>query len=495
MKKILFFLLFIPFVSFSQEFNGFKYAYVENIIYADGEHNKYKVSEQIKNYLDSKGFIILNENEITKAGINPCEILKFTPIVNNLYGSAKVTIRYSDCTDNTAAFSKTSKSKNLDKSFFNATSIVLRYIGRDIGNHNFDSNKTPSYTISFPIYKGDDIIDFSNEGSIRKFLSKKEFDPIEGIWNYISSNNSGYKLLILKEDYNYNAYIIEGAGFWKSSEVKAVFEPTARNNFFTLIWTMGDKKTIIKTTAALDDAIIRIEKFKNPLYKVFPIIENSKKIKRIDKDDWIGNGSGVIISESGHIVTNHHVIDDAVEIEVEFIIDDEVQMFNAEIVQVNKVDDLAIIKIVDINFYGVEELPYNFKTRSSDVGTKIYTFGYPKALSGMGKEIKVTEGIISSKSGFDGDITTYQITAPIQGGNSGGPLFDDKGNFIGINSSKFNSDETENVNYSIKSSYVMSLIDVLPKSIDLPSSTKLQSLTLTEQIKEISKYVVLVKVK
>ena len=53
------------------------------------------------------------------------------------------------------------------------------------------------------------------------------------------------------------------------------------------------------------------------------------------------------------------------------------------------------------------------------------------ALSAMGKEIKVTDGIINSKSGFQGDITTYQISAPIQGGNSGGPLFDDKGNFIG----------------------------------------------------------------
>lgn len=37
------------------------------------------------------------------------------------------------------------------------------------------------------------------------------------------------------------------------------------------------------------------------------------------------------------------------------------------------------------------------------------------------------------------DITTYHITAPIQGGNSGRPLFDDKGNLVGINSAKFNS--------------------------------------------------------
>ena len=178
-----------------------------------------------------------------------------------------------------------------------------------------------------------------------------------------------------------------------------------------------------------------------------------------------------------------------------FFIDGEVKKFNADVVQSDKVNDLAIIKIFDVNFDGLDNLPYNFKTRSSDVGTKVYAYGYPMALSLMGKEIKITDGIISSKSGFDGDITTYQITAPIQGGNSGGPLFDDKGNFLGINSSGLRKDIADNVGYTIKSSYVLNLIDVLPKSIDLPSSTKLQSLPLTEQIKEISKYVVLVKVK
>ena len=117
------------------------------------------------------------------------------------------------------------------------------------------------------------------------------------------------------------------------------------------------------------------------------------------------------------------------------------------------------------------------------------------ALSIMGKEIKITDGIISSKSGFDGDITTYQITAPIQGGNSRGPLFDDMANFIGINSSGIRKDIADNVGYTIKSSYILNLIDVLPKSIELPSNKKLASLPLTKQISEISKYVVLIKVK
>ena len=46
--------------------------------------------------------------------------------------------------------------------------------------------------------------------------------------------------------------------------------------------------------------------------------------------------------------------------------------------------------------------------------------------------IKVTDGIISSKTGYKGDIVTYQISAPIQHGNSGGPLFDKQGNIVAV---------------------------------------------------------------
>jgi len=289
--------------------------------------------------------------------------------------------------------------------------------------------------------------------------------------------------------------------WWNPGDVKARLTPTATMGMFKAVWY--DKNKMINNNAyvSFQNGVMStiISGVEGISVKLFPFNniantsnDNSPSSK---KNEWSGNGSGIIISESGYIITNHHVIEDADDIEVEFILDDEVQKFNAEIVQVDKVNDLAIIKIVDVNFDGVKEIPYNFNTRSSDVGTKVYAYGYPMALSLMGKEIKITDGIISSKSGFDGDITTYQITAPIQGGNSGGPLFDDKGNFIGINSSGLRKDVADNVGYTIKSNYVLNLLDVLPTSIDLPSNTKLESLPLTEQIKEISKYVVLVKVK
>ena len=238
-----------------------------------------------------------------------------------------------------------------------------------------------------------------------------------------------------------------------------------------------------------------IQDFISMPHRFDPNVTTRSKSRNIKPGEWAGNGSGIIISKSGYIVTNYHVIEDNEEIEVEFIIDDEVKKFNAEVVKSDPVNDLAIIKIVDVNFDGVDNLPYNFKMRPSGAGTTVFAYGYPMALSLMGKECKLTRGIINSKFGYEDDIRSYTIDAAIQPGSSGGPLFDDKGNLIGINTAGLNKEIADNVGYTIKSSYVFNLIDALPKSIDLPSSTKLQSLSLPDQYNEISKYVVLIKVK
>ena len=335
--------------------------------------------------------------------------------------------------------------------------------------------------------------DSTIENELKTYFDSNELDPIEGFWMCSYQGELYAKIGIKKSGNSYEEYFVKKyskiAGKGKIGEIVAKIVPTASDNVFYFIENKTPGTGVLKSNSYMEVT------FKNALVslvKSYPKLISSQQFK---KGEWAGNGSGVIISKSGYIITNHHVIEDADDIEVEFILNDEVQKFNAEIVQVDKTNDLAIVKIVDMNFDGVDELPYNFKTRSSDVGTKVYAFGYPMALSIMGKEIKVTDGMISSKTGFDGNITTYQITAPIQGGNSGGPLFDEKGNLIGINSSGIRKDIASNVAYSIKTSYVLNLIDILPKSIELPSNTKLESLPLTEQIKEISKYVVLIKVK
>lgn len=214
-------------------------------------------------------------------------------------------------------------------------------------------------------------------------------------------------------------------------------------------------------------------------------------------DEWRGNGTGFFISRKGYIATNFHVVNKAKFIEVEFISSDKKYKFNAEVIASDTQNDLSVIKIKDDNFEGISDLPYELKLQSSDIGSNVFTLGYPMALSLMGTDIKFTDGKISSKTGYKGDITTYQISTPIQPGNSGGPLFDEMGYLIGITSSTINRtlNMTENVNYAIKSNYLVNLIDVLPEKITLNNGNKLAGLTLTEQIKILSNFVVMIKVK
>ncbi len=214
---------------------------------------------------------------------------------------------------------------------------------------------------------------------------------------------------------------------------------------------------------------------------------------RIADVDWTGNGSGVVISTSGIIATNYHVIEGASAIGVELIRDGVSTSYSAELRTFDKQNDLALIQVVDPKYQPFESVRFKFDTRLADVGTGVFTLGYPWVLAGMGKEVKFTDGKISSKTGFQGGITTYQVTVPVQPGNSGGPLFDDQGNLVAIISSKI--DPAENVTYAIKSSYLKSLVDVVEPPIELPHDDSLSGLPLTDQIKVLSEYVALILVR
>lgn len=199
---------------------------------------------------------------------------------------------------------------------------------------------------------------------------------------------------------------------------------------------------------------------------------------------WSGTGWAL---NYGYVVTNHHVIDGARSIVVRFYKGEQVVEYTAEVVQADEDHDLAIIKITDPKFRGFGTLPYAFKQSLGDVGEFVYVLGYPMTTT-MGEEIKLTTGVISSHSGYDNNRVEYQISAPIQPGNSGGPLFDRKGNVIGIINAKHTG--AENVSYAIKGSYLLSLVNQLPEgSAVLPTANSIQSKNLPEQVKDVREYV------
>ena len=206
---------------------------------------------------------------------------------------------------------------------------------------------------------------------------------------------------------------------------------------------------------------------------------------------YIASGTGFFIDPRGYIVTNHHVIEDASGIDVFVTKSGKTSTYKAKSVVVDKSNDLAIIKITDNTFAKLAPVPYTIGSGTKDVGTSVFAMGYPQ-LSYLGEEIKVTDGIISSKTGYQGDITTYQISAPIQPGNSGGPLFDKNGLLVGITNAGVS--ELDNVGYAIKVSYMNNLIDASPETIYTPTTNQLQGLSFTEKIKRVSPYVVIIKI-
>lgn len=195
------------------------------------------------------------------------------------------------------------------------------------------------------------------------------------------------------------------------------------------------------------------------------------------------------MSSNGYIITNHHVIDKANSIEVRGINGDFSKKYTAEVVVSDDKIDLAIIKIKDPLFSSLGSIPYTLRQSTADVGENVFVLGYPLTTT-MGEEIKLTNGIISSKTGFQGDVSTYQISAPVQTGNSGGPMFDKSGNIAGIVSAKHLM--AENAGYAIKINYAKNLFDLLPTTINFPTINLLNGKTLSEQVKITFNYVYLI---
>ncbi len=219
----------------------------------------------------------------------------------------------------------------------------------------------------------------------------------------------------------------------------------------------------------------------------FDVINNTKQ----SSSEYQSSGSGFVLSSNGVIVTNYHVVDKANGIDVLVSQNGNVITYKAEVLISDKTNDISLLKIKDNSFTRFATLPYAVNTRILDVGTRVFALGYPMS-NILGEEIKLTDGLISSKTGYQGDIVTYQISAPIQPGNSGGPLFDQNGNIVGITNAGV--PDAQNVGYAIKASYLRNLVDVAPETITLPTQNSISGLSFTEKIKRLTPYVVLIKV-
>jgi len=211
--------------------------------------------------------------------------------------------------------------------------------------------------------------------------------------------------------------------------------------------------------------------------------------------EWNVSGSGILIDKNGFIATNEHVIAGAKAIEVEFTKDNKKYTFHAEIVKADTEQDLAILKINDPRYASFKPaaLPYGISNKLLDIGSSVFALGYPEIMK-LGTNIKFTDGKISAQTGTQDNPYWYQITVPIQHGNSGGPLFDNDGNLVGLTNAGFLG-TMENVAYAIKSELLLKLLANSFPGKYIPPGNTLKDKPLTEKIKVLKSYVTLIKAK
>jgi uncharacterized protein len=197
-------------------------------------------------------------------------------------------------------------------------------------------------------------------------------------------------------------------------------------------------------------------------------LARSNQTKGGEKHDQAGDepvkasGSGFFITDDGVFLTNFHVVDGASRI----VVNTKHGSFPAKVVKLDSANDIAIIKVSGSSFSSLPVIP----SRAAKLGDSVFTVGFPNPQM-QGTEPKFTDGKISSLSGVQDDARQFQISVAVQPGNSGGPLVNSTGNAVGIVTARLSDRAAlevsgalpQNVNYALKSSYALSLLESIPE--------------------------------
>lgn len=199
-------------------------------------------------------------------------------------------------------------------------------------------------------------------------------------------------------------------------------------------------------------------------------------------------GTCFVINNQGYLLTNYHVISGAKKILIKGIGGNFSSPQEADVIAFDIDLDLALLKLHNQSIH-FDSIPYGNCLESNQQARQTFVLGYPLANS-MGNEIKISEGIISANSGYKGSISQYQFSAPVQPGNSGSPLFNDKGELLGIINAKLSG--AEGAGYAIKSHYISAFLKLIEGVQVANSRIMLSNMTLSEKVAKLKNYVFII---
>ena len=162
-------------------------------------------------------------------------------------------------------------------------------------------------------------------------------------------------------------------------------------------------------------------------------------------------GSGFLVNANGYLLTNHHVANGCSNLKIR---DSSKIEHDVAVVATDARNDLALLKTIA----SVTLPAAAFRANSSvEAGENVVALGYPLA-GVLASEVNVSFGYVSATAGLADDTSKMQISAPVQPGNSGGPLLDQAGNLIGVVVAKLDAikvakaigDIPQNINFAVK---------------------------------------------
>lgn len=199
---------------------------------------------------------------------------------------------------------------------------------------------------------------------------------------------------------------------------------------------------------------------KRPTYLVLllALLTNTSAMAGEPQEVPKSSGTGFVVSRQGHILTNHHVVASCPSIRV--VMDG--MSKEAPLIAIDEENDLALLKLPQ----PMRNVARFRKGRSIRAGDGIVVVGFPYHRI-LALEANVTNGVVSALAGLRNDSRFIQISAPVQPGNSGGPVLDSSGHVVGVVESKLNAlamalitgDIPQNVNFAIKDITAKSFLD------------------------------------
>ena len=275
---------------------------------------------------------------------------------------------------------------------------------------------------------------------------------------------------------------------WKKLQINAgVAAAVALVSVFSTLWLTGYFTSIKK--ASTDYSALRREmnNVKRNVNEQNKAIQNINNKEKSSTPSHYG-ATGFMLTKDGYVVTNYHVVNGADSIHLQ---NNKGQSYRAKVIHLDAQKDLAILHISDSTFRSLKNVPYTFKKQNSDLGEDIYTIGFPR------DEAVYGQGYLSSFTGYAGDTIAYQISIPVNPGNSGGPVLDNQGNIIGIISGKQKG--IDGAAFAIKTKELIETLNRIPSeslqgNIVLNNKNTLVKMPRTEQIKKLQDYIYIVKI-